>query len=158
MSRIRCEDGDTMEVTKEFPEVRAVHRDGVLELLDALDLPEGAQVRLLIRPEKPEGTGTKAAAFVYPTRLVPAERSRRTEFGVTSAPVPEVVGAATMATPSSGSGSPARWAAVGCCESMSAAAALPTSSTLPPPTAATTSHSSSANRSRTAFAAATSPI
>ena len=65
-----------MEATKQFPEVRAVHHDGVLELLDALDLPEGAQVRLSIRPEQPEGTGTTAAAFVYPTRLVPAERLR----------------------------------------------------------------------------------
>ena len=66
-----------MTVTTEFPEVRAVHHDGVLELLDALDLPEGAEVRLSIRPEQPVGKdNSPAAAFVYPTRLVPAERLR----------------------------------------------------------------------------------
>jgi len=46
--------------------VRAVHRDGVLELLDFVELPEGARVKLLVLRED--------ADLAYPTRVVPAER------------------------------------------------------------------------------------
>ena len=75
MYPIRCKDGDEMEATKAFPEVRAVHHDGVLELLDALDLPEGAHVRLSIVPQELVGAGeSPLVALVYPTRLVPATR------------------------------------------------------------------------------------
>lgn len=56
-----------MAVTKAYPEVRAVHHDGVLELLDALDLPEGARVRLSIVPVQPVGAGeSPLAGLVYP--------------------------------------------------------------------------------------------
>jgi hypothetical protein len=58
---------------KTYPQVRAVHHDGVLELLDAVELPEGAQVRLLIQAASP-GTGDR---LTYPTRLVPADRLDR---------------------------------------------------------------------------------
>ena len=64
-----------MNSTEPYPEVRAVHQSGVLRLLDALELPEGAQVRLSIRsilPETPERPAT--ANLVYPTRLVSADR------------------------------------------------------------------------------------
>jgi predicted DNA-binding antitoxin AbrB/MazE fold protein len=64
-----------MSSTKPYPEVRAVHQSGVLKLLDALELPKGAQVRLSIRsilPRTPERLG--AANLVYPTRLVSADR------------------------------------------------------------------------------------
>jgi hypothetical protein len=74
---IGYKDGNEMAVTRVYPEVRAVHHDDVLELFAALDLPEGAEVRLSILPEQPVGTGSSpAAALVYPTRLVPAERLR----------------------------------------------------------------------------------
>lgn len=64
-----------MGVAKVYPEVRAVHHDGVLELLDALELPEGAQVRLSIQSILPARSDkTSAKALVYPTRLVPAGR------------------------------------------------------------------------------------
>ena len=58
-----------MGVTKTYTQVRAVHHNGVLKLLDALDLPEGAQVRLSIQSVLPSG-----ADLVYPTRLVSANR------------------------------------------------------------------------------------
>ena len=57
--------------TKVYPQVRAIHRDGALKLLDPLKLPEGAQVRLLVRFVLPDETDVE---LVYPTRLVPAER------------------------------------------------------------------------------------
>ena len=64
-----------MGVTKVYPEVRAVHHDGVLELLDALELPEGAQVRLSIQSILPlQSDELSAAALVYPTRLVSADK------------------------------------------------------------------------------------
>jgi hypothetical protein len=63
------QDGDDMSTTKTYPQVRAVHHDGVLELIDALDLPEGAQVRLSIQSVLPPG-----AELIYPTRFVPADR------------------------------------------------------------------------------------
>jgi predicted DNA-binding antitoxin AbrB/MazE fold protein len=67
-------DGDVMDATKVYPQVRAVHHDGVLELLDPLELPEGAQVRVLVQFVLPEATEVE---LVYPTRLVPAERLNR---------------------------------------------------------------------------------
>ena len=51
-------------------QARAVYRKGVLELLDALQLPEGTQVRVTIQsvsPDLPEGK------LVYPTKLVSAK-------------------------------------------------------------------------------------
>jgi hypothetical protein len=64
-----------MRGTKTYPDVHAVHHAGVLELLDALELPEGAQVRLSIRSVT-SGTdnGVPDTRLVYPTRLVPADR------------------------------------------------------------------------------------
>jgi predicted DNA-binding antitoxin AbrB/MazE fold protein len=61
--------GDEMSSTKAYRQVRAVHHGGVLKLLDTLDLPEGAQVRLSIQSVLPAG-----AELVYPTRLVSADR------------------------------------------------------------------------------------
>ncbi len=55
-------------------EVRAVHRHGVLRLLDDLDLPEGAQVWLSIESVLSEVTETPAPPLVHPTRFVPADR------------------------------------------------------------------------------------
>jgi hypothetical protein len=64
-----------MSTTADLPEVRAVHHGGVLRLLDALELPEGAQVRLSIQSILPETTKQPAGAqLVYPTRLIPANR------------------------------------------------------------------------------------
>lgn len=60
-----------MTTTKVYPQVRAVHHDGVLKLLDPLELPEGAQVRLLVQSVLPEATDVE---LVYPTRLVSAEK------------------------------------------------------------------------------------
>ena len=58
-----------MSATKSYPQVRAIHHDGVLRLIDALDLPEGAQVRLSIQSVLSPGD-----ELVYPTRFVPADR------------------------------------------------------------------------------------
>jgi hypothetical protein len=56
-------------------EVRAVYQSGTLCLLDALDLPEGTQVRVSIESVQPPGTDQRpATSTVYPTRLVPAEK------------------------------------------------------------------------------------
>jgi len=64
-----------MGMTKTYSEVRAVHHRGTLRLLDALELPEGAQVRLSIQSVLPEATERLAGDdLVYPTHLVPAER------------------------------------------------------------------------------------
>ena len=46
--------------------VRAVHHHGVLELVDLLELPEGAQDKLLVLREDSDLT--------YATRVVPAEK------------------------------------------------------------------------------------
>ena len=63
-----------MSTTKTYPDVRAVHHDGVFELLDALELPEGARVRLSIRSiEHETGERDTAPELVYPTRLVSAK-------------------------------------------------------------------------------------
>ena len=58
---------------KENLQARAVHHDGVLRLLDPVELPEGAQVRLLIQSISPGASGRLA----FPTRLVPAARLDR---------------------------------------------------------------------------------
>jgi hypothetical protein len=64
-----------MSTTKTYPDVRAVHHGGILRLLDALELPEGAQVRLSIESVFPEATEKPPGVdLMYPTRLVPAER------------------------------------------------------------------------------------
>jgi hypothetical protein len=64
-----------MSTAKTYPDVRAVHHAGVLQLLDALELPEGAQVRLSIRSVTPgRAEPFLGANLVYPTRLVPADR------------------------------------------------------------------------------------
>jgi len=68
-------DGDNMGTTKVYPQVRAVHHDGVLKLLDPLELPEGAQVRLFVQFVPPDLTDeTSTIGLVYPTWLVSAER------------------------------------------------------------------------------------
>jgi predicted DNA-binding antitoxin AbrB/MazE fold protein len=51
-----------------------VHRDGTLKLLDPLELPEGAQVRLFVQFVPPDETEVE---LVYPTCLVSAERLDR---------------------------------------------------------------------------------
>ena len=58
-----------MEAEQNF-QVRAVHHDGVLELLDPIELPEGAQVRLLIQSISPDASGR----LTFPTRLVSAAK------------------------------------------------------------------------------------
>jgi hypothetical protein len=54
---------------------RAVHRDGVLELLTPVELPEGAQVRVIVL-ETPSNGGDQPQEvdLAYPTRLVSADR------------------------------------------------------------------------------------
>jgi predicted DNA-binding antitoxin AbrB/MazE fold protein len=52
--------------------LRAIHHDGVLELLDPLELPEGTRVDVVVLP-----TDSETVEFAYPTRLVPAERLDR---------------------------------------------------------------------------------
>jgi hypothetical protein len=55
--------------------VRAVHHDGVLELLDPLELPEGAQVSVVVLLAPPDAADKPhPIELVYPTRLVPAQR------------------------------------------------------------------------------------
>jgi predicted DNA-binding antitoxin AbrB/MazE fold protein len=49
--------------------VRAIHQDGVLKLLTPLELPEGAQVSVIVLP-----TPFDQVDLVYPTRLVPAKK------------------------------------------------------------------------------------
>jgi predicted DNA-binding antitoxin AbrB/MazE fold protein len=64
-----------MDAKKVYPQVRAVHHDGMLKLLDPLELPEGAQVRLYVQFTPPDFTDeTSTVGLVYPTRLVSAER------------------------------------------------------------------------------------
>jgi hypothetical protein len=46
--------------------VRAVHHHGVLELLDLVELPEGARVKLLVLSD--------GSDLAYPTHVVPAEK------------------------------------------------------------------------------------
>ncbi len=55
--------------------VRAIHRDGVLKLLTPLELPEGAQVSVIVL-ETPtdEAKHPHAVELAYPTRLVPAKK------------------------------------------------------------------------------------
>ena len=64
-----------MNTTMVYSRVRAIYHNGVLSLLDPLDLPEGTQVSLDIQftPSYPTDK-TYPTSFVYPTRLVPAER------------------------------------------------------------------------------------
>ena len=64
-----------MSVTRTYPEVRAVHHNGAFELLDALELPEGAQVRLSIRSvESGMRERNTSPELAYPTRLVSADK------------------------------------------------------------------------------------
>ncbi|MFN2272570.1 MAG: hypothetical protein ACK2US_17135 [Anaerolineae bacterium] len=46
--------------------VRAVHHHGVLELVDLLELPDGARVKLLVLRED--------SGLAYATHVVPAEK------------------------------------------------------------------------------------
>ena len=61
-----------MEAEKNL-QVRAVHHDGTLRLLDPIELPEGAQVCLLIQSISSDVTGK----LTYPTRFVPAAKLDR---------------------------------------------------------------------------------
>lgn len=64
-----------MNTTMVYSRVRAIYHNGVLSLLDPLDLPEGTQVSLDIQftPSYPTDK-TYPISLVYPTRLIPAER------------------------------------------------------------------------------------
>jgi hypothetical protein len=55
---------------KSAVQARAVYRQGVLELLDALHLPDGAQVQLTIQPLSGEAPVDK---LTFPTRFMPAK-------------------------------------------------------------------------------------
>ena len=61
MDQFYLKDGDNMGATKVYPQVRAIHHDGVLKLLDPLELPEGAQVRLFIHLVPPDLTSETPA-------------------------------------------------------------------------------------------------
>ena len=61
-----------MEAEKNL-QVRAVHHDGMLKLLDPIELPEGAHVRLLIQSISPDVSGK----LTFPTRLVSAAKLDR---------------------------------------------------------------------------------
>ena len=55
--------------------VRAIHRDGGLNLLTPLHLPEGAEVSVVVSTPLPnEEHRPRRVEFTYPTRLVPAKR------------------------------------------------------------------------------------
>jgi len=58
--------------------VRAIYRDGTLRLLEPLDLPEGAEVRVrleaMLKPEIQEGPPEGTKAICYPTRPQPFSR------------------------------------------------------------------------------------
>ncbi len=56
-------------------QVRAVHHDGVLKLLDPLELPEGAEVSVLVLPALAnQGDTSTPVELAHPTRLVSAQR------------------------------------------------------------------------------------
>jgi predicted DNA-binding antitoxin AbrB/MazE fold protein len=56
-------------------DVRAVYHDGVLRLLDPVQLPDKAEVRLHVQLlASQEATKAHVPLFVYPTRMVPAEK------------------------------------------------------------------------------------
>ena len=58
-----------------YPQVRAIYQNGVLNLLDSLDLPEGAMVSLEIRFVPSDSTDKRdTPQFIYPTRLMPVDR------------------------------------------------------------------------------------
>jgi hypothetical protein len=73
-----------MHTNKDCVQLRAIYSEGVLKLIDDLELPEGTQVRVSIQSlETPAHLGVK---LTYPTRLVPGrsfeqfgrlDRSRR---------------------------------------------------------------------------------
>ena len=52
--------------------LRAIHHNGVLELLDPVELPEGARVSVFVLPADAD-----TPELAYPTRLVPADRLDR---------------------------------------------------------------------------------
>jgi|GEM_PF-1150865 len=59
-------------------DVRAVYHDGVLRLLDPVQLPNWAEVRLHVQLLTfQEATKAHAPLFVYSTRMVPAEKLDR---------------------------------------------------------------------------------
>jgi predicted DNA-binding antitoxin AbrB/MazE fold protein len=63
-----------MEPESKLKEVRAVYQSGTLCLLDAVDLPEGARVRVSIESIQPKTEQPPGKRMVHPTHLVPAER------------------------------------------------------------------------------------
>ena len=53
-----------------------MYHDGVLRLLDPVQLPDWTEVRLHVQGlTSQEETEANAPFFVYPTRMVPAEQS-----------------------------------------------------------------------------------
>ncbi len=54
--------------------VRAIHHKGVLTLLTDVELPEGAQVSVIVFDRPIDEARSPEMAGRYPTRLVPAER------------------------------------------------------------------------------------
>ena len=58
--------------------IRAVYHDGVLRLLDPVQLPNWTEVRLHVQLSTSQKAATAhAPLFVYPTRMVPAEKLDR---------------------------------------------------------------------------------
>ena len=64
---------------KETQSVRAVYGNGILRLLEPVNLPEGVQVRVQVEPVPAEITrkGSTVQRFLYPTRPQPAASLER---------------------------------------------------------------------------------
>jgi len=59
--------------------VRAVYRAGVLQLLEPLALPEGAEVRVYVEPSSRPRRSARQVAGVYPNNPQPASSLRALE-------------------------------------------------------------------------------
>ena len=59
-----------------YPSVRAVYRAGVLQLLEPLALPDGAEVRVHVEPSSQPNHLARQEAGVYPNNPQPASTLR----------------------------------------------------------------------------------
>ena len=69
-----------MDVAQRVIQTQAVYRDGTLQLLEPLDLPEGTEVQVSVQVAQPDSARIiepPPAGSEYPTVLLPAERLRR---------------------------------------------------------------------------------